>query len=64
LGLNILNWLSNDAQLLQIPVIAAPDKQLLLSTTTQATIAIVFLFLFPLGFASYATLIWYKRRKL
>jgi len=64
LGLNILNWLSNDEQLLQIPVIAAPDKHLNLSTTTQAIIAIVFFGLIPLCFASWATFIWFKRRKL
>ncbi|MFV2056320.1 MAG: GldG family protein [Thiohalomonadales bacterium] len=64
LGLNMLNWLSSDDQLLNIPIISAPDKQLLLTETTQAMIAIMFFIVIPLGFAATAARIWYKRRTL
>ena len=63
IGLNLLNWLSHDDQLIAISPRPAPDTQLDLSPLQQLLIAITFLLLLPLGLIACGLLIWLKRRK-
>ena len=63
IGLNLLNWLSHDDQLIAISPRPAPDTQLDLSPLQQLLIAITFLLLLPLGLIACGLVIWLKRRK-
>jgi gliding motility-associatede transport system auxiliary component len=64
LGLNLVRWLSNDNQLLDIPARTAPDLRLDLSTTASSVIGLGFLLLLPLLFIATGTIIWLRRRRL
>lgn len=63
MGYNILNWLSHDDQFIAIPVIIAPDKELLLSKNLGAVIGLFFLIVLPLLLLAAGIVIWLKRRK-
>lgn len=63
LGMNIVNWLSRDDQLLSIPAKTAPDTTLNLSKTDSVIIGFGFLLVLPLLLLLSGLLIWLKRRK-
>jgi len=63
IGLNLLNWLSHDDQLIAISPRPAPDTRLELSQQEQIAIAIFFLILLPLGLLGSGLRIWLVRRK-
>ncbi|MDH5301404.1 MAG: GldG family protein [Gammaproteobacteria bacterium] len=62
-GLNIIDWLSNDDQLISIPAKTAVDQQLNLSSVQQGIIAVSFLLLLPLGLLTVGLWLWFKRRR-
>ncbi len=64
LGLNLMRWLSNDYQLLDIPSRTAPDLRLDLSKAASIVIGLGFLILLPLLFIVTGTTIWLRRRRL
>jgi len=63
LGLNMLNWLSHDDNLIAISPRKAIDSQLELTPTLQLTIAAFFLFLLPALLLGSGIRIWLVRRK-
>lgn len=63
LGLNIVNWLAHDENLIAIPAKTAPDRGLELSRTAQAAISIGFLLVLPLLLLGSGIRIWLVRRK-
>ncbi|NCF35531.1 MAG: ABC transporter [Gammaproteobacteria bacterium] len=63
IGINLLNWLSHDDQLIAISPRPAPDTRLELSSEKQISIALFFLLLLPLGLVVSGLRIWLKRRK-
>lgn len=63
LGTNMVNWLANDDQLINIPLKIATDRNLQLSVLAQGMIGIGFLFVLPLLLTGSGFLIWWKRRK-
>lgn len=63
LGMNIINWLSNDDQLLDIPAKTAPDTSLNLSKSASMVIGFGFLMVLPLLLLASGLLIWLRRRK-
>ena len=64
LGLNLVNWLSHDDNLIAISPRAAPDTVLELSKTQQIIIGFGFLLVIPLALFGTGLLIWLRRRKL
>lgn len=63
MGMNIVNWLSSDDQLLSIPTKTALDTALDLSEGQSMVIGLTFLVFMPLGFVGAGVVIWFKRRK-
>jgi ABC-type uncharacterized transport system involved in gliding motility auxiliary subunit len=63
LGLNMVNWLSHDDNLIAISPRAAPDTQLQLSQNSQLFIALFFLLALPLILLGTGIRIWLVRRK-
>ncbi len=63
IGLNMVNWLSHDDNLISISPRPAIDTQLDLSPNSQLFIGIVFLFLLPLGLLGAGIRIWQVRRR-
>ena len=63
IGVNLLNCLSHDDQLIAISPRPAPDTRLELSQTEQIAIASFFLILLPLGLLGSGLRIWLGRRK-
>jgi ABC-type uncharacterized transport system involved in gliding motility auxiliary subunit len=63
LGLNMLNWLSHDDNLIAITPRKAIDSQLELTPTQQLSIATFFLFLLPALLLGSGIRIWLVRRK-
>lgn len=63
LASNMFNWLSVDDDLLEVPVIRAPDTRLELSETAGFVLAVFFLFVLPGGLLLAGLLIWWRRRK-
>lgn len=63
IGLNLLNWLSHDDNLIAINPKPAPDTRLDLSQNKQLFIALTFLLVLPAGLIICGLRIWVKRRK-
>ena len=64
LGLNLINWLSHDDNLIAISPRPAPDTRLELSQAQQIAISLSFLLLIPLLLLGTGLRIWLRRRKL
>ena len=62
LGLNIINWLSGNDLLINIPAKTATDTTLALSDMAMVLIFVGFLLLLPLSLFTIGAIIWYKRR--
>ena len=62
IGLNLMNWLGHDDNLISISPRAAPDTLLELSQTQQIIIGLGFLLLLPLLLFGSGLTIWLKRR--
>lgn len=63
LGINLVNWLMRDDDLLNIHVKPTPDRQLELGRNKQIAIALLFLVIAPLGFVLAGVLIQRRRRR-
>ncbi len=63
LGMNMVNWLSRDDQLIAVPTKTALDSSLNLSRTASMLIGFGFLVLLPLILLLSGLTIWLKRRK-
>lgn len=63
LASNTFNWLSADDNLLEVPVIRAPDTKLALSETAGFVLGTFFLFILPIGLLLAGVLIWWRRRR-
>jgi hypothetical protein len=62
LGLNIIYWLSQNGEFINVPAKTATDKTLALSNIASVLIAVGFLFLLPLALFGSGAYIWFKRR--
>jgi ABC-type uncharacterized transport system involved in gliding motility auxiliary subunit len=63
LGLNIVNWLSHDDRLIDIPAKTTADRTLELTPFQQGFIGFGFLAVLPLLLAGTGFLVWFKRRR-
>jgi ABC-type uncharacterized transport system involved in gliding motility auxiliary subunit len=63
LGLNVVNWLSSDDRLIEIPVRTAPDLSLQFSRFAMATIGFGFLLVVPAALVGSGLTIWLRRRR-
>lgn len=63
LGLNIVHWLSQNEQFINIPAKTAPDRSLNLSPIASTVIALGFLLLVPLALFGSGAFIWLRRRR-
>ena len=64
LGVNIINWLAQDENLITIQPRATLDSNLNLGKTALTLISVGFLILLPLIFLVTGGVIWWRRRKL
>lgn len=64
LGINMINWLASDENLISVQPKATIDSSLTLSKAWTIIIAFGFLIVLPLAFLSVAGFIWWRRRKL
>mgnify|MGYP003385221401 FL=1 len=62
-GINLINWLTGDEELIVIQPRATLDSNLILSESDLTLIAVVFLVLLPLLFFVCGTVIWWRRRR-
>ncbi len=62
IGHNIVNWLSNDDNFIEIPSSTAIDSQIVISDLLGAFIGLIFLVVLPLALLVGGTLVWVKRR--
>jgi len=63
LGLNIIHWLSQNEEFINVPAKTAQDKNLELSNIASVFIALGFLFLLPMALFGTGAYIWFKRRR-
>ncbi len=63
LGLNIIHWLSQNEQFINVPAKTATDKSLNLSNIASVSIAVGFLLLLPVALFGSGAAIWLKRRR-
>jgi len=63
LGLRLLNWLSEDDDLIEIPARTTMDTQLNLTPTVAGTVGIFFLLGLPLLLTASGLLIWWRRKR-
>lgn len=62
LGVRIIDWLSREDELIEIPARTATDTSLEISTVTVGSLGILFLLILPLAFVLSGTLVWWRRR--
>lgn len=62
-GINLINWLTGDEELIVIQPRATLDSNLILSESDLTLIAVVFLVLLPVLFLVCGTVIWWRRRR-
>lgn len=62
-GINLINWLTGDEELIVIQPRATLDNNLILSESDLTLIAVVFLVLLPVLFLVCGTIIWWRRRR-
>jgi hypothetical protein len=63
LGLNIVSWLAQDDDFININVKETPDATLALSEDAHLVIAFGFLLVLPLGLIAAGVAIWWRRRR-
>ena len=63
LGLNAINWLVGDENLIAIQPRTTQDAQIALSDNTKLFLVLDFLILLPLGLLTLGGLVWWRRRK-
>jgi ABC-type uncharacterized transport system involved in gliding motility auxiliary subunit len=63
LGINIVNWLAGDENLITVQPRSTLDSSLTLSRTSMGVIIYGFLLLLPLGFLATGATIWWRRRR-
>jgi len=63
LGLNIIDWLSGDDDLIAVDIKNAPDTQLILNDTEILIIGVGFFLALPAGLLITGLFIWFRRRK-
>jgi len=64
LGVRMINWLSSDDQLINIPFRAASDLDFEMGKTTSAVVSLVFLIILPLLFVLCGLTIWWRRKNI
>ena len=62
-GINLINWLTGDEELIVIQPRATLDSSLVLSEFELTLIAVVFLVVLPLLFLTCGGVIWWRRRR-
>ncbi|EIJ44245.1 ABC-type uncharacterized transport system involved in gliding motility, auxiliary component [Beggiatoa alba B18LD] len=62
-GTRVINWLSQDDSLIQIPTQVRQDLTLDLSQYEAIFLGVLFLIIFPISFFSMALIVWLRRRK-
>lgn len=62
IGSNIINWITNDDNLIDIPSSSSPDSQITITELGGALIGLFFLILLPLILLISGAFIWFKRR--
>lgn len=63
-GINVINWLAGDENLITIQPRATIDSNIALGKTTALILTLGFLIVLPLGFIATGSLIWWRKRKL
>jgi ABC-type uncharacterized transport system involved in gliding motility auxiliary subunit len=63
LGLNMINWLSQSDEFINIPAKTAPDRDLQLTPLASGIIGLGFLIVLPLALFGSGVLIWWRRRQ-
>ena len=61
--MNLVDWLSGERALLNIPVRTAPDATLALSRPAIIAISLSFLLLLPLLLVAGGAWVWWRRRR-
>jgi len=62
-GINMINWLTGDEDLVSIQPRATVDNQLVLNETALGSIVIIFLFILPSLFLISGVVIWWRRKR-
>lgn len=62
-GINLVNWLAGDENLISIPPRVTLDSSLALSERTQVIMIVGFLIILPLTFFASGAVIWWRRRR-
>jgi ABC-type uncharacterized transport system involved in gliding motility auxiliary subunit len=63
LGVNMVNWLGSEENLITLQPRAARDSNIVLSRNQLGVISIVFLIVLPLALAGWGAYVWWKRRR-